>query len=282
MFLYIRMLSIRGVPNIFIGEFRSVWMHRCLEILNSKHAYLLDDGIIIVDIFNQYLSKGIYKPNFKISRYNVLNLLYGFLCFATGSAKGVPYRLTMCTAFPFEKLGCSEQLFIKNDYTSSLFSGEFKDDDSVFYYFGTKYSEAGYFSMEVEILFLNRVFDYLRKKGFKIVYVAHRDDAKNKLDLIESVGVEVQRFDCPAELHFFRKGSAPKYIGGAFSTAVINIKLIFNSEFVVFFKLPISDVSRNKIDQVIDVYDFYNRIGFDVIDLWEDDPVKVREGLNNR
>jgi hypothetical protein len=51
-FLYVR-LNRKNISRIYMGDWRSEWMHRCVEISNLNSVTLLDDGIIIVDILKK-------------------------------------------------------------------------------------------------------------------------------------------------------------------------------------------------------------------------------------
>lgn len=273
-------LRYREIGKIFIGEYRSHWMHQAIEILGAESVYLVDDGIITVHIQETYLDKGIYSfiqatnsyisfddyssklKYFRLMLYLIFYRMLGF----SGKKK---YEVNLFTAYPPRER--NNQIVEVNEYRSiKKLVHNLKVVNSYVYYFGTKYSENNYFSLAVEIDFLNRVKMHYDKEKKNIIYVAHRDDADEKVALIRSqLGIKCIKLDLPAELWFVDQGFVPVDISAASSTAVINLSKIYNIESCKFFMLPIEQISEDKKLSTIQTYNFYRELDFDVIDLYK-------------
>ena len=61
------------------------------------------------------------------------------------------------------------------------------------------------------------------------------------------LGTDVVRLDDPAEIWFLNQNFVPQEIGGAFSTAVINVANIYGIKNSLFFRLPMDKTRSSSI-----------------------------------
>jgi hypothetical protein len=265
--LYLFLLLCRSrIRNLVIGEWRSDWMQRCIDISRKNEVILCDDGIIMVDILRNKLEKDVrWKASEGSTRLK--SIVKKTITRMLGSRGVHDAKFRLFTAF-FDKADSNKVTIDHNSYDYIKSKLNAKSPSGV-YYFGTKYSEAGYFSLGVELRFLNGVFRFLREreKSEPIFYVPHRDDSVEKIKAVEKIGFKVLYLESPAELYFLSAETFPKSISGAFTTAVANLSSIYKPQNVTLFRLPIEEIVSEKREHVETIYDFYEKRGFSVIDL---------------
>ncbi len=50
------------VASLYIGEFRSSFMHMVRAAIKPENVFLLDDGAVSIKVINKYISQGHYYP----------------------------------------------------------------------------------------------------------------------------------------------------------------------------------------------------------------------------
>ena len=256
----------RRIRNLVIGEWGSDWMQCCVDISRKEEVVLCDDGIIMVDILRNKLEKGVRWQSAQRST-PLKSIVKKSITKVLGSRGWHDARFRLFTAF-FEESDSDKCSIDPNSY-SYLQSQLQKRQQSGVYYFGTKYSEEGYFPLDVEIKFLRAVFSYLSKHEphEQILYVPHRDDSDEKIEKVEEIGFKVLYLESPAELHFLSADTFPKSISGAFTTAVANLSSIYKPTTVRLFRLPQDQIVLKKREHVKTIYEFYEKRGFTIIEL---------------
>lgn len=270
-FLWFRM-NRKSIGNLAIGEWRSEWMQRCVEIARKDSVILLDDGIIVVDILRNKIEKSLrwntyrYRPTSLEERLQMLvfNLL------GSKGDRNIKYHLF--TAF-FSETDSKVVQITRNRYKFLQSKVENVSADGI-YYFGTKYSEAGYFPLSVELQFLDQVFNTLSNLysteqavgNNSIFYIPHRDDSIQKIDAIKQIGFDVKYLNYPAEIYFILTKKKPKVIAGAFTTAVANLNTIYAPDAVHLFKLPIEKIAQEKREHVVSIYNFYQERKYQIFE----------------
>jgi hypothetical protein len=244
-------------------------MHRCVEISNLNSVSLLDDGIIIVDILKNMLNKGFFnKLSMRSNKPSLISFIKDLIYLLLGSNGKKHYNFEVFSSFL--NSDDSKTIKITNNHYAFLRANSSKKVVNEVYYIGTKYSEAGYFDVDVELEFLSIVSkDLIRRyPNKKIIYVVHRDDSMSKIAHIESLGFEIKKLHKPIELFFNESDFLPYSIAGAFSSAIINIAMIYGLKKIIFFKLPVNKITNKYKEHVNEIYHFYEERGFVVIDLY--------------
>lgn len=271
LFLWFR-INRKSIRNLAIGEWRSEWMQRCAEIAGKDSVVLLDDGIIVVDILRNKIEKNLHW-NTNRNRPSSLKRRLQMLIFNLLGTKGVHNpKYHLFTAFFSETDSKSVQI-TRNRYEFLRCKVEDVNADGI-YYFGTKYSEAGYFPLSVELQFLNQVFNTLSKLyaseqaqgSNSILYIPHRDDSVQKIDAVKEIGFDVKFLNYPAEIYFLLMKKKPKVIAGAFTTAVANVNAIYGPDEVHLFMLPINEIVEEKREHVVSIYNFYDERKYQIFE----------------
>jgi hypothetical protein len=262
----------KSIRKLAIGEWRSEWMQRCTEIAQKDSVILLDDGVIVVDILRNKIEKGV-NFNVNTDRSKSVKQRLKTLIFSILGTKGVyDKKYHLFTAF-FSKTDSKTVQITPNRYEFVRSKVEDVNADGI-YYFGTKYSEAGYFPLSVELRFLGHVFSTLSnlypteqaQENNRILYVPHRDDSVTKLEAVKEIGFDVTPLNCPAEIYFFLMKKKPKVIAGAFTTAVANVSTIYKPDAVHLFKLPIEEIAKEKREHVESIYKFYEERKYQIVE----------------
>lgn len=227
--------------KIFIGEFRSGWMHVFRSYLQSRETFLLDDGDITIIVQEFYFRNGKYIPfnlqwSFSSSFKDTVKFFY-YLPFLPGLKYIQNEIINLFTIFDLDPL--EGQSVIKNDL--SLFRPKVlkKSKEKVVYYLGSKYSEAGVLMMKDEVEFVKKITKYYKEKGVNFCYISHRDDSTEKLNEIQEVcDVNIRTLGLPIELYFLKSNTYPMYVAGAYSTALYSLNKILPECGISSFKLP--------------------------------------------
>lgn len=103
-------------------------------------------------------------------------------------------------------------------------------DLDIVYFFGSYFSERSgkpLMTDEVYLSYLQVIGQYYAQKTLRVVYVPHRHESADKLNAIASLpGYEIQRFDYPAEMAFFKRGRFPAHIASFFSTCLLHFSVL--------------------------------------------------------
>jgi len=267
--LYLYFLINRSnIRNLVIGEWRSEWMQRCVGILRKDTVILCDDGTIVVDILKNKLEKNIRWHEVNTNEKSRIKFFFKYLIHKKLSLRERQYSKFHLFSTFFSECD-SEKVRITHNPWSFLRERLISKQKEGIYYFGSKYSEAGYFDQSVELQFLGSVFKYLCKKYplEKIQYVPHRDDSISKVERIKEIGFNIIYLDQPAELYFIKSKTYPKSVNGAFTSAVMNLKWIYEPDEINVFSFPFNKVASDKREDVVMLYDFYTQHNFNVIDI---------------
>lgn len=256
------------VSKLFIGEFRSEIMHLSRGALNPEQTFLLDDGAVIVNVQKTYLSNGIHWPSYEVYEKSMLSSMLDFLFFSIFKNKKVIAQLIhIFSAFNIEPL--DGQTFVKNTYAQLKKTSREKIRlEGVAYHFGSKYSEAGVISKDDELKFIEKVLKFYQGINIKLIYIPHREESTEKLDLILGKGIVVKPLFLPAEVYFSEALEIPSYISSAYSTTINNLSAMFEFDRVIAFRLDRSSINQSYADNIENVYQYYQGIkAIDIVNL---------------
>lgn len=252
-----------SVNYLYMGEFRSDWMHYIRSAIVPNKTFLLDDGAVTIRVQQEFLANQIYFPgytsNSKLKLLIKKNLFNQFL-----SNTVINEKINLFTAFNMSPLPDQDVIQHQFDYVRSIFGkGENIISDKVFF-FGSKYSESDIVSREAELkILLDIKHYYIENFGLDdLTYIAHRDESDAKLSLIElELNIPVVKPELPGELFLLQLTLFPSHIGGFYTTLMPNAKVIFPSASITSFRLPkriVNPHNRNAIDSI---YKFYCNLG---------------------
>lgn len=258
----------KSIGTVYMGDWQSIWMHRLIEISFCKNVYLLDDGVVVLDVVKNKLTESNHNKLASIAKPNTFKLWIKTLIYrALGSnSKGI-YSIKLFTAFDaMANPNCLP--LTKNNFTyiKSLLGNQ---GSKLIYYFGSKSSENGYLSLDDELSFMQSVYAKLSAlyPCEELIYIPHRDSKKNKVDLIAETGFVVKYIDSPVEVYFLEVNELPLVIAGSHTTALANLMAIYNIKAAHVFKLPMNKVYDGKKILANEIFDFYKQLGFDMIDV---------------
>lgn len=214
--------------RIFIGEGRSLFICRLADIMRNNGIFFLDDGVATFSIQEETSPirggqrQGLRRLNSKKAAL-ADKLLGGLLAWWCNSSSAI-YNLFTCFDVEPHTYG---QVIEKHtfSYLKSLDKGRPVKDSEVLF-FGQWLSECGIVKREYEKDCLKRVGRYYADIGLSVRYVPHRLDSKEKLNLIRSIGWEIEIFDCPAELYIIKRQHLPSRIASFTSTTLFTLPRI--------------------------------------------------------
>jgi len=261
-FFYVRRLNklsryLGEVNYIFVGYTRYIYMSHFINVTSHKKLVLLDDGngtLELVKQRNQSFStvsgisfKKKLKRNAKRFFQGVKDEEKNSACFFT------VYDI---------KPGLNDKV-LKNDFSYLRSNvGTLPDSDDV-YFIGSPLSEVGIMSQTSYLDNLGKVKKYFSDS--KLVYISHRRDSAEKLELIKSdIGIDVVSFEYPIEYQLAFIGPRPKILASFFSAALDSCRLIFSDKLtVISFRLDMTDSpKREKIESIYASYELIKSDNF--------------------
>ncbi|WP_417435992.1 polysialyltransferase family glycosyltransferase [Idiomarina abyssalis] len=249
----------KNVKQLFIGEFRSQWMHFMRAAARPKITILIDDGAATLISKSKYIDKGVYFPE---NLWRAKGFLKSFI------KRNIYRDFLKCPDLQepifFASAFLKSESIYPVDFTElkKLFKSKNDIENNAVYFFGSKYSEAQIISIKYEMDFIRRVKDFYSRKNLKLIYCAHRDESIKKLNFIRSeLGLEVVTPELPAEVFLLEQGESVVEVAGAYSSVLNNVKVIFPKVAVRAFYLKPDEVNIKNRDDIINVYQHYEAEG---------------------
>ncbi|MBO1519722.1 polysialyltransferase family glycosyltransferase [Oceanisphaera pacifica] len=252
------------VTSLYIGEFRSSFMHMVRVALNASNVYLLDDGAASIKAINNYIKLGYNYPYDNFYPKNLIKKIIFYVIYNKYIDEHFfNKRLRVVTAFSNDEHVFQRKISFDN-IKKLLMKDKFINSQSVYYY-GSKYSEAGIISLEYEMYFLGRIRDFYDKRGKKVTYFAHRDESEQKLNYISNTLMfNVIVPDVTAEVYLLESDSLPSEVSGAYTSVLNNIKVILPEVPLRSFKLNSDDVGLQWRDDIENVYQYFKKLNIHV------------------
>jgi len=137
-------------------------------------------------------------------------------------------------------------------------------DQQNVYFLGTYFSEDTWGKISSENYYLwsiCKIKEHFIKKGLEMVYVPSRHECKNKLTKIRSdIGVKIIEFQNIVELEFLNRGVYPAFIASFYSTALINVPIIYPKCQAEAFLVDIDQFTPSWFGPcVTPIYEYYKK-----------------------
>jgi hypothetical protein len=268
-----------NADRLYIGEFRSKWMHQARLAIRPKETWLIDDGAATIKIIEgnikkgEFISQGVFSEASWLSKFFFL-LIYRRYQYGLAGLKNKP--INVFSAFLNEGdighvavLG-NKVAMIRNDFkeVKTFFNESNKSMIDEVYYYGSKYSEAGIVSLAYEITFLRGIKEYYLSKGIVVRYFSHRDESPEKLDEVENVFPNMVMLDSDmAEIYLLKAQELPSEISAAYSSMLVNLNILFPKIKKTSFRLNPSEIKGQYSNDIKLVYEFIEGQGISVINI---------------
>lgn len=242
-----------GPYEFVVGEFRSTFVWGVLQRLNgsTRDVVVLDDGTAML----------------RISRRRALprtseqwrQQLKRFMFSASGTPVGAPRDgLNFFTAYPLEDRVAIGDTVVHNDYrTLSAELRALPPDDTSVYVIGTPHREAGVVDEGDVELALELTRFAAASTGKDVVYMAHRRESAEKLDILRE-GVTVVTPPVPFEIYPRVVGKRPRMIVGYYSSLFATVaELLGDTVEITALEIPRDRLNDSWLSFVDDVYRYY-------------------------
>lgn len=234
---------------LFIGDMGSI-NRVIIPNLKKDKVFLIDDGIGTIDYYNNFLkNSNINKYKFSILRF----LLLGFKI-------NIKDSINLFTYFDFNKNNNIE--IVKNNLTClknrlNSSSNNFYDDD--IFFLGQPFDAC----KKLEE-YKDDLYTLYKNKNKKIIYIPHRYEPKEQTELIKNLEyVEFLKLNEPVEMFFINNNIYPKYVVSHITTALITLKMIYNSSKIEYIKLEKNIVNQEIYNHILNTYEYYEKISLE-------------------
>lgn len=239
--------SNRKYNQVFIGNYYVLdfYIHS-FQFLNKKSNIIyLDDGTNTINIL-----KGEIETNIK---FKIFKTIISFCVFLKGINR-CKFYFTIFSDIKTKHFKCFENKF------SFLEKNKQQNPPSDIFFIGT--NVKGYCSeLNISINdFLNKleaIFNNLTQnaKKEKIIYIPHGRDSNGSIrKLCIRYGIEYRRLDVAIEYYMFKENKNPKSVYGFTSTALFNLKKMYNDTFVCNICLKGNNPYYNRVYKTITEY----------------------------
>jgi len=260
-------LSEREV-NLFIGEFRSPWMHFFRPALKPKETFLIDDGAAIINVKRKFIDKGVYFPLEYFSRRIIKRFTYWLSYYNYSAFSFSDSPINICSTFSGLNFGVNDHL-ISFDNVRSIFNKKSTlPSDKVVLYFGSKFSEAGMWGYEDEIQFLWHVKKFYESKDMSIIYFPHREESSEKVDVLrDQMKMSIKYLDEPAEAFLLQLPDGEYECAAVYSSVLNSFRVIFPDRVCRAFRPQPHPWAAELKPQIEEVYSYYESIGVEVVEV---------------
>lgn len=228
--------------KIFIGEYRSFHMRKFFDYFPKAESYCLDDGNITYQIFQlikekkdeYYFSNG-FKGLLKKIIYKLESIVFGL------NGLKIKREIKLFTCFDIS----AEEKHIIHDFSNIKKEYKMLDSKNVVYFYGA-YLEVIGISKEKQIEFLEQAVGVFKKLDLEIIYLPHRLESEDKLNLIKNkLNLKIIKNEFPAEIQLLVDGFIPKYIASFASSVLVSLPKIFPEIKNVYSFFPNSSLIPN-------------------------------------
>lgn len=256
-----------NINMVFIGEYRSILMRHVCHRSKAKYIYLLDDGNYSLYIQKQLLSRsGEYNP------YNLLRRIYSVVLNISDHDL---FDIFYFSVYDNNINDKNSYKFIKNNYYHLKKKIVSKKTKNEVFFIGNITSELKIISEEYYFIILKAAINYYNNQNYKVVYIPHRRENKDKLDVLSNkLSIEIRSFNKPVEQAIIENSYFPIKIASFFSSALDNCYYLFGNKILIdaFFihkeKIQIEE-HRARIKLNYETYETYDSETFNIIYLDE-------------
>ncbi|OFX37855.1 MAG: hypothetical protein A2X08_06070 [Bacteroidetes bacterium GWA2_32_17] len=236
-------LKNKKICSLIIGNYTGLLTNYVLQNFKTKEVIVVDDGLGTLKIakyrkreiqtnINHFWFHDKNKPIIR-KLFGIRNIVHPNITFFSIYNIKVPVNDTL--------------LLNKFDFLKS--DQKFEISDNVYI--------IGQPVVEVGIIDINSYLNYLRKitdnyNSNTVFYIPHRRENENNLNRINKL-CTIKQFNVPVELALTNEKMLPKRIIGFTSSALLNLKKIFNHLVIVesYFLPPIINKSLSVMDDLI-------------------------------
>lgn len=257
------------IDKIFIGEYRSWYMRQYFNVLKANRCFVLDDGNITLELAKSYLSTG-KDYNFSNTWKRQLKRFFNYVIIFFINNCTIPKKrvdIDLFTCFNVVQYS-DKQLLINHSFEFLKKKNKVKSSlQNVVYFIGGRLSEANAMTEEDEFFELKKVKKYFDERKIKIVYIPHRRESINKLNLFKKeLNIEIKHFEYPAEIEFIQMEELPCYLASYMSTALYTVSKMIDFNEVISFQLTLNKINKIYLEDIITTYEEYKKT-MKVIDL---------------
>lgn len=257
----IKKLQASHYDYVFTGDYGTI-NQIIIANLQLNTLYLLDDGTMTLVTHKTKLNPNHlikWDKKFKLFRYKLFGLKTKHL-----------HTVHLFTGFALqphgtEKIVANSYNFLKTTYLKTA-----QPDDSV-YLLGQPMTQAKLMSDDTYVDYLKRIIRHYNKT---IIYVPHRTEIiSENLKALVNEHFILQQNEGPIEIVFLTKRIYPMHVIGFYSTALFNLKKIFETTLIEAIKFDNCDLLRGE-NTIQLCYSQLRETGIPVIELLPRDEEK--------
>lgn len=212
--------------NLVVGNLFAQYIQHLANRVHAQRIYLLDDGTdtLRVNSLRKNSAHHVVPNRVSFIRWIKDHVRTAFIDWDIRQKESV----TFFSSYELDVKPGDD--YIRNTYAFwRQRSKEAVRRDAVFF-LGQPLVEDGYLSTNAYVNLLTEVIKFYQGKS--VVYLTHRRETKAKLEALKAIGLTVDSFDLPIEVHMLTK-ELPEELASFFSSALDNSRIIFGDRLSV-------------------------------------------------
>lgn len=230
---------------VFIGNVGDLWLYWLLANLKCRNKIIIDDGMATIN----HIEGG--KIQFRRGK-RLRNIIEERLL-------NLPKSLNTSSISYFSlfsKLDFYQVNYIRNNfsYVRLTYGRHFYQKTREAFFVGQHLVDLGVINLNAYIDIVNTIKKYYQEKGYTFQYCKHRTENASQLP----ADWNVHTFDYPIEVQMLRQSSLPCIIVGFYSSALLNLKLLFPKQMdIVSVRLPDHIIDKRYLYGIKNAYEYY-------------------------
>jgi hypothetical protein len=240
-----------NIDCLVLGTYRSDYNLHFRHFANRikcNHVYVLDVGTNTLDYLNEKRGEINYNH---VSSKTIKNRIRNY--FVDWDSYGI-HDVTYFTCY--SSLLNKENKAIKNNYNflNAQLNNNIKTNKVIF--LGESLVQDNFMDLKRYIEYLIKIKNYFDNC---MIYVAHPREDNYCLDIIKrKINMQIIRYDVPVELALAKSSETPAHVASFFSSALINLSVIYEDIFFKSFFIKDCDLLKNK-KMVFQIYSYIEK-----------------------
>lgn len=243
------------IQNCYLGVFNSI-INSLVNSIHAKELIVVDDGTKTLGLAKNIMTMNVNNRGsiFKALRNKILNTDRSFL-----------YKASFFSIYTLEKFSLKNRIIL-NDYLIFKKSLSVLPKKNKVYFIGTNLNEKIVKSDKIFESYLEKVLNYYSDK--ELVYVLHRyENIEYIARLSEKYHFEYVKFDNILEVEIAKVGFIPTEFATFASSAIETLPLLYDGSKYKIFYIEADAILEHKQRPMKDLYDSFEKKGYDLISL---------------
>lgn len=244
------MICYDDFDRLIIGNYNDLLNHFVIQYSKHNCLVLVDDGLASLSVASKRYRE-INENNSILYQNKKQKIRPFFAKKILRLNKFIPPKITFFSSYKLKQN--PSDVFVKNKYELIRKGIKDKKHNQTAYFIGQPLTELKILDEQYYLDILNRTKNKYNDKT--IIYIPHRTENHSKLARINQI-IPVKPQEIPIEQLVLQEQEIPELFISIYSSALINLRLIFQEEFkYIIIKIHSEQIKKNK-DSILGFYEY--------------------------